>query len=288
MSDQHRFRSSYSFNPEVDVPAAVYLSQLWFYSLAVLHPAQALKQMALFAKTSVGRYPTISGFKGEGQFYCRDYPEPVFLDGVSEHAESVTEFDRGADLYEKVVLPFTRPVHEEAFTLIRRLLPPAARILDLSCGPGGELVRLAELVPDGEVVGIDLSSEMVTAAHAGARQRELQNTAFFQADVANLPAHFAGRFDAVHCSFAFHHYQSPVAALREMHRVLNRDGKAFVVDGGTWWANILSTPCAKWADPGWVSFHTGEQFERMFLSAGFSGFYWEEVLPGIGMCIGSK
>ncbi len=288
MSDEHRFRSSFSFNPEVDLPAAVYVSQLWLYSLAVLYPTQALKRMALFVKTSVGRYPTVSRIRGEGQYYCHEYPEPVLLDRTSEHADSVSEFDRGADLYERIVSPFTRPVHEEAFTLVRRLLPPAARILDLSCGPGTELFRLAELVPEGEVIGIDLSAEMVAAAHAGAKQRGLRNTAFFQADVTSLPDYFGGRFDAVHCSFAFHHYQDPVAALNEAHRVLNRDGKAFVIDGGTRWANMLSAPFAKWADPGWVAFHTGQQFERLFLNSGFSAFYWEEVLPGIGMCIGSK
>jgi ubiquinone/menaquinone biosynthesis C-methylase UbiE len=289
MSAEHRFRSSLSFNPEVDVPAAVYVSQVWWYSLAVLYPAQALKRMALFPKTSVGRYPTISRFEGEGRFYCREYTQPVFLDGASEYAESVTEFGRRADLYEAVILPCTRPVHEEAFTLIRRLLPPATRIMDLSCGPGTQSFSLAELVPEGEVVGIDLAAEMVATAHTGARQRGLLNTAFFQADASSLPSHFAGRFDAVHCSFAFHHYQNPAAVLSEMHRVLNRHGKAFVIDGGaTWWSNLLGAPYAKWGDPGWVAFHTGEEFEPLFLNAGFSSFYWEEVLPGVGICVGSK
>lgn len=285
---EHSFRSPFVFNPEVDIPAAVYLSQLWLYSLTVLYPARALKRMALFAKTSVGKYPPAARFRGEGQFYCHEYPEPVYLDGDSGCPESVSEFDRGAGLYETVVVPFTRPIHEEALGLMRRLLPPAARILDLGCGPGTELFRLADWVPEGEVVGVDLSTEMVAAAYVGARQRRLRNTAFFQADVTSLPQSFAGGFDAVHCSFAFHHYSDPIAALGEMHRVLNRNGKAFVIDGGTWWANMISAPFARRGDPGWVGFHTGEEFQMLFLKAGFSDFYWEELLPGIGICIGSK
>jgi ubiquinone/menaquinone biosynthesis C-methylase UbiE len=288
MSAEHRVRSSFAFNPEVDAPAAIYLGQLWLYSLAVLYPAQAIKRTGMFAKTSVGKYPAAAQSQGEGQFYCREYPEPVYLDRESEHRESVTEFERGAQLYETVVVPFTRPVHEEALKLIRRLLTPTARILDLGCGPGTELFRLAEEVPEGEVVGIDLAADMVTAAHRGAQQHRSRNTAFFQADVARLPQHFAGRFNAVHSSFAFHHYSEPIATLREMHRVLNRDGKAFVIDGGTWWANTISAPFAKWADPGWVGFHTGEQFQALFRTAGFADFYWEELLPGIGICVGSK
>jgi ubiquinone/menaquinone biosynthesis C-methylase UbiE len=288
VSTDRRFRSSFTFNPEVDGPAAVYLGQLWLYSLAVLYPAQALKRLAVFAKTSVGKYPLVAQTQGEGQLYCREYREPVYLDRDSANRDSVSEFDRGAELYETVVVPFTRPVHEEALALMRRLLPPAARVLDLGCGPGTELFRVAEWVPEGEVVGIDLSAEMVAAAWAGAQQRGLRNTAFFQADVTSLPLDFAGRFDAVHCSFAFHHYADPIGALREMHRVLNRTGKAFVIDGGTWWANLISSPFAKWGDPGWVGFHTGEEFRGLFRAAGFSDFYWEELLPGIGICVGSK
>lgn len=287
MSADRRFRLSFTFNPVVDVPAAIYLSQLWSYSLAVLYPAQAIKRMALFAKTSVGKYPHTTALRGEGQFYSREFSEPVYLTGYSAHAESVSEFDRGAQLYETAVA-FTRPVHEEALTLMQRLLPPAARILDLACGPGTELFRLAELARAGEVVGVDLSAEMVAAACSGAHRRELRNTAFFQAEVTNLPQHFAGRFDAVHCSFAFHHFSDPIAALAEMHRVLNRTGKAFVIDGATWWAKLISVPFAKYGDPGWVDFHTGEQFQALFRTAGFADFYWEELLPGIGICIGSK
>jgi ubiquinone/menaquinone biosynthesis C-methylase UbiE len=149
-------------------------------------------------------------------------------------------------------------------------------------------MRLAAMVPDGEVVGIDLAGAMVTMAFTNAQREGFHNSAFFQADVTKLPKHFHRRFDAVHCSFAFHHYRAPVTALKQMHRVLNSNGKAFIVDPGTWWLNTLSSPFAKWGDPGWVTFRTGEEFEALFLKAGFSSFYWEEILPGVGLCIGSK
>jgi ubiquinone/menaquinone biosynthesis C-methylase UbiE len=200
----------------------------------------------------------------------------------------VADFERGASLYETVVTPFTRPVDGEAMKLISRLVPRSARILDLGCGPGTQLFRLAELVPTGEVIGVDLAAEMVTAAWEAAQTRGYRNTAFWQADVAQLPAEFTAKFDAVHCSFAFHHYTDPISTLKEMHRVLVPEGKAFVIDGGTWWANMLAAPFARLGDPGWVGFHTGKEFADLFMQSGFADFYWEELLPGIGIAVGTK
>ena len=40
--------------------------------------------------------------------------------------------------------------------------------------------------------------------------------------------------------------------------------------------------------PGWVAFRTGEEFQELFLEAGYSNFYWTEVLPGMGLSIGTR
>ena len=280
--------SSFSFNPQSDAPAAIFVNLMWWYAISVLYPSQALKSMGLYSAQTIGQYPLAVPFGGEGQSYCLRHSEPVYLSSAAANLESVEEFDRTAEVYDALVAPVTQPVREEVLKLMRRLLPRGARILDLSCGPGTEQAGLAALVPDGEIVGIDLSAGMIAAAFANARSRGPLNTAFFQADVTSLPAQFDGRFDAVHCSFAFHHYRDPAAAIREMHRVLNAHGKAFVIDPGPWWVNLVGAPLSKWADPGWVAFHTGEQFESLFFDAGFSDFYWEEILPAIGVCVAGK
>ncbi|MBV8773257.1 MAG: class I SAM-dependent methyltransferase, partial [Deltaproteobacteria bacterium] len=150
------------------------------------------------------------------------------------------------------------------------------------------LFRLAEMVPQGEVVGVDLAADMITTAWETARRKGYRNTAYWQADVTQLPAEFTEKFDVVHCSFAFHHYRDPLAALREIIRVLVRDGKSFVIDGGAWWANMLAAPFARMGDPGWVRFRTSNEFADLFLQSGFADFYWEELLPGIGIAVGTK
>jgi len=286
--DAHRIRGTWRFDPTVDVPAAVYLCQLYLYSATVLYPMRAVKQLGLFPRASIGKYPARAQTPGQGPFFSRKQQAPISTDLTAKRAQAVVDFERGAQLYEAVVTPFTNPIDAEAIKLISRLIPPAARILDLSCGPGTQLFRLAETISQGEVVGVDLAREMVVGAWQKAQQLGYRNTAFYQADVALLPAQFSAKFDAVHCSFAFHHYLHPVRALKEMNRILVHEGKAFIVDGGTWWANMLASPWARVGDPGWVAFYTGKEFADLFRRAGFTEFYWEELLPGIGIAVGTK
>ncbi|GEM_PF-1479573 len=287
MSGEH-VRCAWQFDPAKDVPTAIYLSQLWTYAATVLYPMRAVKHLGFFPRGSIGKYPTRAPTPGEGQLFSVHRRQPVYLRSDEVERVSVAEFERGASLYEVVVAPFTRPVDAEAMKLIARLTPPAARILDLGCGPGTQLLRLARMFPQGEVVGIDLADEMVTIAWRSAQRAGYRNTAFWQAEVTRLPAEFAGKFDVVHCSFAFHHYPDPVGVLREIYRVLVPEGKSFVIDGGTWWANLMAAPFAQMGDPGWVRFYTGSELADLFSRAGFNDFYWEELLPGVGVAVGTK
>jgi SAM-dependent methyltransferase len=287
MSAEH-IRGSWHFARAKDVPTAIYLSQLWAYAATVLYPMRAVKHLGFFPRGSIGKYPTRAPTPGAGQLFSIRYKQPVYLSVDEVEQASVAEFERGASLYQAMVAPFTRPIEAEAMKLISRLTPSAARILDLGCGPGTQLVRLAGIFQEGEVVGVDLAAEMIMTAWRSAQQAGRRNTAFWQADVAHLPAEFAAQFDLVHCSFAFHHYRDPLEVVREMHRVLVPEGKSFVIDGGTWWANLLATPWARMGDPGWVSFYTGSEFADLFSKAGFSDFYWEELLPGIGVAVGTR
>jgi len=216
------------------------------------------------------------------------YSAPVFLGYRPQGYETVAAFDQLSSVHDQLQEPFSAPIFEDVVKVLRLLSSPTSRILDCSCGGGTEAVTLAGLVPEGEVVGTDLAMEMVATAAARASRQGIRNTAFFQADIANLPDHFANQFDFVYSSFSFHHYTQPVKALQEMRRVLSPCGHAIVVDAGPWWMKLLGSTLAQWADPGWVSFYTGEEFQELFAEAGFSHFYWVEILPGIGLSIGTR
>src|SRR5438309_5536813 len=98
MSGDHRIRGTWQFNPAVDLPAAVYLSQLWLYSGAVLYPMRAVKHLGFFPRTSVGKHPTLAQTPGEGPLFSLKYREPIYIDGTGPEHESVADFERGAGL----------------------------------------------------------------------------------------------------------------------------------------------------------------------------------------------
>ena len=272
----------------MNLPGTFLIGHLWWYAATVLRPAQRLKPLGLVPRNELGRLPPPGAYQAPGKLFSQRHRKPVFLKQPPAGYESVEAFDDLSGGYEHYVEPFSRPIFEETVKLMEPFLGPASRILDCSCGPGTEALELASHVPEGEVVAMDLAADMVSKAADNARSRGIANMAFFQADVAKMPAVFKSRFNLIYCSLAFHHYPQPLETLREMHRVLAPGGKVVIADAGPPWMKLLGSPLARWADPGWVAFRTGEEFQDLFQQAGFSGFYWTEVLPGIGLSIGSR
>jgi SAM-dependent methyltransferase len=262
---------------------------MWSYAQTVLAPAQALKRAGVpVVAPPEGDEPLDVPAPGLGPRFSREHDRPVLLDVAPEHDELVEEFDRMGEVYEAFVRPFSTPIFDEAVAVMEPWLAPEARLLDAGCGAGRELRRMARLVPDGEVVGVDLAAGMVNAAHRAARAHGLDHCAFFQADVGDLPDEFTDAFDLVYSSLAHHHYPEPAAATREVLRCLRPGGLYCIVDPGPPWFTTMTAPIAARTDPGWIGFHTPAEFRRLFADAGFARTGWRELLPGFGLALGQK
>ena len=74
--------------------------------------------------------------------------------------------------------------------------PHNARVLDVGCGAGGNLLPMASLWPGGEYVGIDLASTAIDKANAKAARLGLTNVRFECVDLMDLPVDF-GKFDYI-------------------------------------------------------------------------------------------
>jgi len=115
-----------------------------------------------------------------------------------------------------------RDVSNSAAYLVPHLRPGLA-VLDVGCGPGTITVDIAARVAPGRVLGVDPSAEVLEQARANAELARLDNTAFEQGDVYELDA-AADSYDVAHAHQVLLHLTDPVAALREMMRVVRPGG----------------------------------------------------------------
>ena len=87
--------------------------------------------------------------------------------------------------------------------------PPSAyagrRLLDFGCGNGASTMAIAELLPETEVVGVELEARRVSEANAILAHRRLTNARFMRSPSGEqLPANI-GSFDFVMLSAVFEH-----------------------------------------------------------------------------------
>jgi len=95
-------------------------------------------------------------------------------------------------------------------------------VLDVGCGSGRAMIRLAERFPNSRFVGYDFLQEAVDAARAEAEAKGLTNVRFEQQDAATFDDTEA--YDLV-CSFdSVHDQAKPDAMLRNIHRALKPGG----------------------------------------------------------------
>jgi ubiquinone/menaquinone biosynthesis C-methylase UbiE len=110
-------------------------------------------------------------------------------------------------------------------TLKRLPMKPGQRLLDLGCGTGVLLERLAEKYPTLLLHGIDSTQEMLGVA----RQRLKGTVCLEQSWAEALPFKDAS-FDVVVSCNMFHYIRKPVQALQETRRVLKETGLFIVTD----------------------------------------------------------
>ena len=107
---------------------------------------------------------------------------------------------------------------------------PGQRVLDVGCGTGYFARLLARAVgPEGLVVGVDASEDMITHARRVARHRTNCQFLLGTAESLNFPPE---HFDVVVTSLFMHHLPADLqpVALREMLRVLRPGGTLLVAD----------------------------------------------------------
>jgi 2-polyprenyl-3-methyl-5-hydroxy-6-metoxy-1,4-benzoquinol methylase len=105
------------------------------------------------------------------------------------------------------------------------------RVLDVGCGSGRAMNRLAELYPNSHFMGIDLSGEAIAAAKAEAAGRGLGNIDFIARDLSDFDATAEpGQYEFITAFDAIHDQAKPLQVLMGIHRALTPDGVYLMQD----------------------------------------------------------
>jgi methyltransferase-like protein/trans-aconitate methyltransferase len=145
-------------------------------------------------------------------------------------ARTASDYDRTP--YQSHPFPLTRPGHLAAIAHMFGLAAPnaaTARILEIGCAAGGNLIPLAAAFPEARLVGIDLSVVQIDQARQRAEAASLANVEFRRASVTEVDASY-GEFDYVICHGVYSWVPAEVrkAILRVASERLAPNGMAIV------------------------------------------------------------
>ncbi len=128
-----------------------------------------------------------------------------------------------APLFAREVDTRFSPVVEQV--IARAALRPGQRVRDLGTGTGSVPIRAASLVaPGGQVLGVDLSTDMLAVARQRVAAFALAHCSFREGRGEAIPADVGG-YDVLLASLSLMYVIDRAAAAREIARVLRPSGR---------------------------------------------------------------
>ena len=185
-------------------------------------------------------------------------PEPDQNEALREEFNRWAAAGKGEGM-EEDHLPIVLPVLDSMG------LAPYDNVLDVGSGAGWLARLLAERVPEGRVIGVDISDEMVRRARRN--YVHVENAMFVIGSVDEIPwdAYFFNHAISVESAY---YWPDPARGLHEISRVLREGGSAWVLINYYrdnphchQWESQFKTPARLLSAAEWVS---------LFHDAGFS------------------
>ncbi len=101
-------------------------------------------------------------------------------------------------------------------------------VLDVGCGSGRAVNKMAEAFPNSRFTGYDFSGEAIANANTEAQLRKLSNVQFVVKDAATLHDH--NRYDLITTFDAVHDQAQPDVVLQNIYHALRPDGVYLMQD----------------------------------------------------------
>ncbi|WP_418446087.1 class I SAM-dependent methyltransferase [Cloacibacillus evryensis] len=145
-------------------------------------------------------------------------------------------------------------------------IPAGANVLDIGCGGGANLLRLAKLAARGTVCGIDISECSLECSRKKVREYIAEGRCQVKYGSAEEIPFPDGFFDVATAFETVYFWKDMAAALREVRRVLREDGLFMVVNDqsdaqNNCWTGIVEG----------MTVRGGDELRALFEEAGFIG-----------------
>lgn len=145
-------------------------------------------------------------------------------------------------------------------------------ILDVCTGTASGAIAVAEASPKNQIIGIDLSPDMIAVAENKIRNRGIKNISICEMDATKMTFEDE-EFDIGMISFALHEleYELMISVLKEMGRVVKKSGTIYIIDYER--------------EQGWFKSPMFSVYLKVFEPPHLPRFLqydWNEILQGIG------
>jgi demethylmenaquinone methyltransferase/2-methoxy-6-polyprenyl-1,4-benzoquinol methylase len=155
-----------------------------------------------------------------------------YQDGTTKKEQVRSMFDKIAGKYDLLNRVLTGGIDTQwrKKAIQHALMDRPKHVLDIATGTGDLAIMVARNSPDTTVVGLDLSSNMLSYARKKAAQRNFKIPIdFVQGDSENLPFP-DNTFDAITVGFGVRNFEDTIKGLQECYRVLKPSGKMTILE----------------------------------------------------------
>ncbi len=186
------------------------------------------------------------------------------IDAASHEKRIVEQFNAQSSTFDRV------PAHLAGIDILEKLCGIGwdDEAIDVACGPGILACEFAKAAKS--VTGADIAPGMLEKAKARAREMEVGNASFVQADASYLPFP-DGAFDIAATRYSLHHMLKPAILMAEMLRVSRKGGRVLAADV------CIAPECVEAydaleliRDDSHVHALTPQEFEELFAKRGFA------------------
>jgi ubiquinone/menaquinone biosynthesis C-methylase UbiE len=166
------------------------------------------------------------------------------------------------------------------------------KLLEIGPGPGYVCIEIAKLLPEMEVIGLDISDTMIEIAKKNANEHGLsERIEFKKGDASKMPFEDSS-FDFVISGGSLHHWKKPILIFNEIYRILKPGCRALISDLRKdapkekikEWVDIIDSKIMRWGlKHSFGESYTAQQIEKITKDTQFTDFEIkvEEINLGI-------